>query len=135
MKRLAIVFTALIALSSFTLKSNTLNKIENEKAKINFRIQLCQYVTIVPVKKVELLREIGATPVKTPLGSIYVTKPYSSQQDAELDLPKLKALGFDEAQSVVQIGNELMTVENYQESLQNDTNAEEEKPDVIRIWK
>lgn len=138
MRTLLIICLSTLILYSFTYTTVSFNgKSEETNTKVNFRIQLCEYRTIIPVNKVELLRQIGAQPIKSSYGSIYVTQPYANEQEAEKDLPKFRALGFDDAQSVVEMGTELLSVENYHDLYKNDASTPPEKAEhgVVRIWK
>ena len=119
-------------MSSFTFSTDSLKKsAEGEDSKVNFRIQLCEYRTIVPVRTVELLREIGAKPIKSSYGSIYVTPPYSSESEAAKELPKFRALGFENAHAVVEMGDELLTIENFNDLYKSDSTPEEDRVIII----
>lgn len=136
MRILAFAFVAVFALSSFNYSSCSFQNTSNTE-EVSFRIQLCMYKKVVPINEVELLRQIGAESLKTKKGSVYVTKPYSSEFDAAQELPKFKALGFENAHQVVELGNELMSIQNYHDLYTTEDNATSKKKgfDVIRIWK
>lgn len=138
MRTIGLSLMAVVVLSSFNFATVALPKhTEDAKENVNFRIRLCEYHSIIPVKKVELLRQIGATPVKSTLGSVYVTPPYETEQQAENDLPKFRALGFDEAQQVVEMGDELMSIDKYHDLHDRNKSvpADQTKHGVVRIWK
>lgn len=136
MKALVFAFVAVFALSSFNYSSCSFEKLENNE-EASHRIQLCIYDKLVPINEVEMLREIGAESIKSKNGSIYVTKPYASEEEAARELPKFRALGFENAHQVVKLGNELMTIQNYHNLYNKENNPQIKKKGepVIRIWK
>ena len=98
--------------ASFTVK----HKSAPLKSNYVFRIELCSFEDQVPVKTVELLREIGNVSVKKRgAASVYRTTPYADLASAQKDLPMFRSLGFEEAREIVEYGSEVMDVMTYYE--------------------
>ena len=63
--RFFVMILAVAALYSFTIPAVSTKVYHVNDNNVNYRIQLCEYRSVIPVKKVELLRQIGATSVKS----------------------------------------------------------------------
>lgn len=140
MKKLIVALSALAILSSFTYNSTDQTVSKDKEENLNqvvHRIKLCQYKKIVPIKMVESLRSIGGvTSLKTKKGSVYVTAPFENEVEAALALPKFQELGFEEAQQVVEVANQLVSIDEFHKHFDADGQPiDNGKPSVIRIWK
>lgn len=135
MKISTLIIASIGLLMSFTVapvnpsSSNSLD----ETTSVTHRIQLCKYDKVVPVKVVELLRKVGnVKAVKSNGGSVYLSAPYPSEEEALKDLPKFQSMGFEKAEPVVEVNNEIMALNDYQTKL---SKSEDEPTPIVRIWK
>ncbi|OIQ27599.1 MAG: hypothetical protein BM555_06065 [Crocinitomix sp. MedPE-SWsnd] len=109
-------------------------KVDTSKA-IHF-IELGTFKSSVPVKLVELMREIGdVSPIRTESGSVYYTTPFLSEKEAAKQLPKFVSLGFDQARHVVQYKNDLFSLREFNYMVEGGKIKDDSEIPVIRIWK
>lgn len=139
MKLFKVLLAAFLVLnlSSFVLpETEILNSEDRSKKneKAEYRIQLCAYFESVPVQQVEMMRSIGGVSSRKQNGkSLYVTAPYSDQDEINKDLDKFRSMGFNEAQEVVIIDSELLTMDAFYAKYE-DNSSDSDVP-VVRIWK
>ncbi|MEO9531061.1 MAG: hypothetical protein ABJG68_06105 [Crocinitomicaceae bacterium] len=140
MKRL-LIFTGLLFLfSGFNVQANSLNA-KSLSAKIDVskavhKIELGTFSKSVPVKIVELMRELGSvTPVNSDEGSTYYTAPFNSEEEAQQQLPKLQSLGFNSAKHVVEYKNEVYDIRTFHHIANGGKLEDGGKVPVIRLWK
>ncbi|UKN01620.1 hypothetical protein K6119_18010 [Paracrocinitomix mangrovi] len=138
----AVAICSSVLLSSFTLnndpvKENDYTNIVSSKSEVKHCIQLCSYSSSVPISVAEKLMKLGnVTSLKSEEGSIYVTAPYHNEQEALNALPKMKELGFEQAEAVVLVEDQLLTLDDYHAIEQeNKKSNADKKYRVIRIWK
>ena len=140
MKRIAILFTVLFALASFKTNANNLNA-KTLNSKIDFskavhKIELGTFSETIPVKIVELMRMLGSvTPVTSENGSTYYTAAFESEEQAELQLPKLQSMGFKTAKHIVEYQNEIYDIRTFHHIANGGKLQEDGNVPVIRLWK
>ncbi|MEX1002689.1 MAG: hypothetical protein WDZ35_11290 [Crocinitomicaceae bacterium] len=109
-------FSILSCICLFTLASFNLNtdKTLSEADRSIFRIELCSFTDAVPVKTVELLRQIEGVYLRNE-GNIhhYYTPPYSSIEEVQREISKYRAIGFEEAKEVVEVDNNFISLEEF----------------------
>jgi uncharacterized protein YegP (UPF0339 family) len=126
---LAVLLFGALTLSSFSITPKGDHPLSSDETNIvHFRIELCSFKKMVPVKTVEKLREIGGViPVKSNGKSVYYTAPYSSEQEAEKAIASFKEMGFSDAKQVVQYNGRFITVKEYHKINSSGPG--------VRIWK
>lgn len=139
MKTLAILTIGLaITLLSFTTPRNLDSPIRLEEGQqIVHHVLLCEYQESIPVRMVELMREIGGIiPIRQEGKSVYLTGGYNSENEAAMALPTFRALGFEAAQHVVRVNDDVYSVRNFHliYDEQNNPTGKEAQP-VIHMWK
>lgn len=140
MKTILIFTSLLFLLTGFTAEANSFNaktvsaKIDASKAI--HKIELGTYIETIPVKIVELMRDLGSvTPVSTDAGSTYYTAPFETEEEAQMQLPKLQSLGFTSAKHIVEYKNQVYDIRTFHHIAEGGELKEDGKVPVIRLWK
>jgi hypothetical protein len=137
-----VLFAALLLfVSSMAIASPQGTWVKGKSKKVDVSkaihiIELGTFETSVPVKLVELMRQIGdVSPVRTESGSIYYTSPFMNEDEAAKQLLKFLSLGFDQARHVVQYKNDVFSLREFNYMVEGGKIKDDTKIPVIRLWK
>ena len=141
MKSLFLPIALLVGIHSFSseaflAKSETsfADKFKVEEAV--HRIQLAQFSDYVPVKYVELMRQIGGvSPISKNGISTYYSAAINSEDEASKLLPKYISFGFEDARHVVEYQDKIYSLKQYNVLKSGGDLPKNDKIPVIRIWK
>jgi hypothetical protein len=115
--KLAIAACGLFVLSSFTWTSSvfrTVDKLEGNDSQIQFRIQLAAYDSQIPADDASKLFSMeGLSSMKSKGKTVYLTAPFSSEDEASKKLPEYRQMGFKRAVKVVIIEDYVVTSRVY----------------------
>jgi len=141
MKTKVLFAALLLCVSSIAIASTQGSWIKDKSKKVDtsqavHKIELGTFKASVPVKLVELMRQIGdVNPVRTENGSIYYTSPFVNEDEAAKQLPKFVSLGFDQARHVVQYKNDVFSLRQFNYMVEGGKIKDDTKVPVIRLWK
>lgn len=115
--RIALVAVAFICLSSFSSSKSAhsaAQSLDENSAPIEFRIQLGAYKGEIPSDDASKLFAIdGLTSMQSKGKTVYLTAPFSSEQEASEKLPEFRQMGFKSATKVVIIEDYVLTARVY----------------------
>ena len=117
LKFLALAAFGFTLLSSFTTSQTAITavkKLEGTNSQVQFRIQLATYDANAPISEVDRIMSIeGVSFMESKGKTVFVTAPFSSEEEAAKMLPEYRQMGFKRAMKVVIIDDYILTSRVY----------------------